>query len=240
MARTIERLAAFPGAPGGSRQVTGPLYERRLPDTEATPCWSGTMADELSLEPPAGKPPRSSSRTTELPTPGSAPWRMRDRARVPVHRGLPPAPRFPAPPPLTAVPDAVGYLLPDPVSRSRTQSTIAIALRFCLVLSNLSVCQEAGLGSESAGYKFGNQRSCASMGKASRSGARWPGEFKRFLRNSSATTCRARRGLGQSRSLSAARCELVLHIAAPAASGYSRSLRAERDRYRAVAFRDPR
>jgi transglutaminase-like putative cysteine protease len=44
------RLLGFTGD-----HLMGPLFERKLPATEPTPCWSGSMVEELSLEPPPGK-----------------------------------------------------------------------------------------------------------------------------------------------------------------------------------------
>ena len=35
--------------------LVGPLFNRNLPVTEPTPCWSGTAVEELSIEPPRGK-----------------------------------------------------------------------------------------------------------------------------------------------------------------------------------------
>jgi hypothetical protein len=35
--------------------LVGPLFNRNLPATEPTPCWSGTAVEELSIEAPPGK-----------------------------------------------------------------------------------------------------------------------------------------------------------------------------------------
>src|SRR5262249_35901047 len=35
--------------------LAGPLFNRSLPPSEATPCWTGTAVEELSIEPPRGK-----------------------------------------------------------------------------------------------------------------------------------------------------------------------------------------
>ena len=68
--------------------LVGPLFNRNLPDTEPTPCWSGSAVEDLSLEPPPGKhfsklPPDTDVTTDNLSF--TARWNETDRV-VSVHR----------------------------------------------------------------------------------------------------------------------------------------------------------
>jgi transglutaminase-like putative cysteine protease len=68
--------------------LAGPMFNRNLPVTEATPCWSGNAVEELSIEPPPGKhfaklPPDTDVTTDNLSF--TARWKQTERV-VSVHR----------------------------------------------------------------------------------------------------------------------------------------------------------
>jgi len=62
--------------------LVGPLFNRNLPATEPTPCWSGSAVEEFSIEPPPGKhfaklPPDTDVTTDNLSF--TARWKETDR-----------------------------------------------------------------------------------------------------------------------------------------------------------------
>ena len=68
--------------------LVGPLFNRNLPPSEPTPCWSGTAVEDLSIEAPPGKhfaklPPDTDVTTDNLSF--TARWKQTERV-VSVHR----------------------------------------------------------------------------------------------------------------------------------------------------------
>jgi transglutaminase-like putative cysteine protease len=68
--------------------LAGPMFNRNLPVTEPTPCWSGNAIEDLSIEPPPGKhfaklPPDTDVTTDNLSF--TARWKQTERV-VNVHR----------------------------------------------------------------------------------------------------------------------------------------------------------